>query len=148
MRLVDRRDGARGHAGRLVDAVDELHGHHGVVGVGAHKKANDFLALIGAYPMLRDAVDASVLVADRRWNLRLKNGIDVRLPEKDVETAIQTLVRLDRDKKLAAAFAGLTPGRRREYNLHFASAKQSATRESRIDKCVPNILAGKGMRDA
>ena len=69
-------------------------------------------------------------------------------PASTLELVEELQRRLDRDKKLAAAFAGLTPGRRREYNLHFASAKQSATRESRIDKCVPNILAGKGMRDA
>jgi uncharacterized protein YdeI (YjbR/CyaY-like superfamily) len=69
-------------------------------------------------------------------------------PAPTLELVEELQRRLDRDKKLAAAFAGLTPGRRREYNLHFASAKQSATRESRIDKCVPNILAGKGMRDA
>jgi len=71
-----------------------------VVGVGAQTKARDFLALIATYPLLRDTVDAAVRVADRRWNLRLKNGIDVRLPENNVETALQTLVRLDRDKKL------------------------------------------------
>jgi cell division protein FtsQ len=71
-----------------------------VVGQGAQAKARDFLALIDSYPVLRDSVEASVRVADRRWNLRLKSGIDVRLPENDVEAALQTLVRLDRDKKL------------------------------------------------
>jgi cell division protein FtsQ len=45
-------------------------------------------------------VEASVLVAERRWNLRLKNGIEVRLPETDPEHALQTLVQLDHDKKL------------------------------------------------
>lgn len=55
--------------------------------------------------------------------------------------------RLDSDPELAAAFAALTPGRQREYNFHIAEAKQAKTRESRIDKCVPKILAGKGLRD-
>lgn len=55
--------------------------------------------------------------------------------------------RLDRDPELAAAFASLTPGRQREYNFHISGAKQAKTRESRIDKCVPKILAGKGFRD-
>jgi len=55
--------------------------------------------------------------------------------------------RLAKNAKLRKAFEGLTPGRQREYNLHFAAAKQSATRESRIDKCAPQILAGKGLRD-
>lgn len=55
--------------------------------------------------------------------------------------------RLDGDPQLKAAFEALTPGRQREYNLHIGGAKQSKTRESRIDTCVPKILAGKGFRD-
>ena len=43
---------------------------------------------------------ASIFVAERRWNLRLKNGIDVRLPETNVEQALDRLVALDREKKL------------------------------------------------
>jgi cell division protein FtsQ len=39
-------------------------------------------------------------VAERRWNLRLKNGVDVRLPEFDVARALDQLVGLDRDKKI------------------------------------------------
>ena len=71
-----------------------------VVGNGAAVKARDFLAVLDRYPSLRDQVRASILVADRRWNLRLKNGIDVRLPDTDVERALETLARLDRDKHL------------------------------------------------
>lgn len=55
--------------------------------------------------------------------------------------------RLDRDPELRAAFEALTPGRRREYHLHVASAKRSDTRRSRVERCVPGILAGKGLRD-
>lgn len=55
--------------------------------------------------------------------------------------------RLNRNSKLKAAFKALTPGRQRAYLLHFSSAKQSKTRESRIDKCEPKILAGKGLDD-
>lgn len=71
-----------------------------VVGAGAEVRAKDFLALIGRYPEITRAVSASVLVAERRWNLRLKNGVDVRLPETGVEQAIETLVALDQEKKL------------------------------------------------
>lgn len=49
--------------------------------------------------------------------------------------------------KLKAAFEKLTPGRQRGYILHFAGAKQSATIVSRIEKCAPKILAGKGLND-
>jgi cell division protein FtsQ len=71
-----------------------------VVGRGAETRAKDFLALLDRYPELREAVRASVFVGERRWNLRLKNGIDVRLPESDVAPALARLVALDREKSL------------------------------------------------
>jgi cell division protein FtsQ len=71
-----------------------------VVGRGAQLQAKDFLALLERYPEIRSEVRASVLVAERRWNLRMKNGIDVRLPETDVERAFDQLAKLDRDEKL------------------------------------------------
>ena len=71
-----------------------------VVGRGAQRQAKDFLATIDRYPDIRSILRASVLVAERRWNLRLSNGIDVRLPEANVEQALDRLVALDRDKKL------------------------------------------------
>src|SRR5262245_4461466 len=73
-----------------------------VVGPGAAKKAKDFLAVLDRHPAIRDSVRASILVADRRWNLKLKNGIDVRLPESDVEGGLGKLAALDRDKKLTS----------------------------------------------
>jgi uncharacterized protein YdeI (YjbR/CyaY-like superfamily) len=45
------------------------------------------------------------------------------------------------------AFHALTPGRQRAYTLHFSSAKQAETRSSRIEKCMPRILEGKGLVD-
>jgi cell division protein FtsQ len=71
-----------------------------VVGRGAQTKARDFLALLDRYPAIREQVRASVLVAERRWNLKLKNQVDVRLPETDIGPALETLVALDRDKRL------------------------------------------------
>jgi cell division protein FtsQ len=71
-----------------------------VVGKGAEKQAKSFLTILDNYPEIRSLLRASVLVADRRWNLRLTNGIDVRLPETNVDQALERLVVLDRDKKL------------------------------------------------
>jgi len=51
-----------------------------VVGPGAAQAAKDFLAIVDHYPAIRSVLRASILVAERRWNLRLENGIDVRLP--------------------------------------------------------------------
>jgi cell division protein FtsQ len=71
-----------------------------VVGTGAAPLAKDFLAVVDRYPGIRALVRASILVAQRRWNLRLTNGTDVRLPEANLEAALDRLVELDRDKKL------------------------------------------------
>lgn len=71
-----------------------------VVGVGAAARAKDFLALLDGYPAIRGQVHAAVLVAERRWNVMLRNGIEVRLPEADPVAALDTLVRLDRDDKI------------------------------------------------
>jgi cell division protein FtsQ len=70
------------------------------VGAGAGARAKEFQALIERYPDIRDQLRAAVLVSERRWNLRLKNGVDVELPEDGVTQALDRLVALDRDKKL------------------------------------------------
>src|SRR6478736_2860150 len=56
--------------------------------------------VLDRYPDLRASVRATVLVGERRWNLRLKNGIDVRLPETDIAPALERLVALDKEKNL------------------------------------------------
>jgi uncharacterized protein YdeI (YjbR/CyaY-like superfamily) len=66
-------------------------------------------------------------------------------PEPELVEELQR--RLDEDPEFRTAFTSLTPGRQREYHLYFSDAKQSSTRESRIDKCSEKILAGKGLRD-
>jgi uncharacterized protein YdeI (YjbR/CyaY-like superfamily) len=55
--------------------------------------------------------------------------------------------RLEKHRKLKTAFEKLTPGRQRGYLLYFSSAKQEATRESRIEKYAEKILEGKGLED-
>jgi uncharacterized protein YdeI (YjbR/CyaY-like superfamily) len=46
-----------------------------------------------------------------------------------------------------AAFNALTPGKQRGYLIHFSQPKQAATRQSRIEKCIPKIFEGKGFND-
>jgi len=48
---------------------------------------------------------------------------------------------------LKTAFDALTPGRQRAYIYYFSAPKQSKTRESRVEKCMPQILKGKGLND-
>ena len=73
-------------------------------------------------------------------------GIDIG-PAPELVLVDELQQRLDEDAALEAAFEGLTPGRRREYNLYVSDAKRAETREARIDRCVPKILDGKGFRD-
>lgn len=73
-----------------------------VVGKGAERAAVPFLALLARYPAIARQVEASVLVAERRWNLHLKNGVEVLLPEFETERALQAMAGLDRDRRLLA----------------------------------------------
>lgn len=55
--------------------------------------------------------------------------------------------RLETDAKLRKAFEALTPGRRRSHILHVSGAKQSETRERRVDRCAEDIFAGRGFNE-
>ena len=77
-----------------------------------------------------------------------KTGRKVRLKEtSEYDVPQEFRDRLDEDPELEAAFGELTPGRQRAYLLHFSQAKQSKTRASRVEKCIPRIMAGKGLTD-
>jgi uncharacterized protein YdeI (YjbR/CyaY-like superfamily) len=77
-----------------------------------------------------------------------KAGLKVDFKAKRELELPEELARiLAKDRRLAKAFYALTPGRQRGYVLHFTGAKQSQTRTARIEKCIPDILAGKGLHD-
>ncbi len=65
----------------------------------------------------------------------------------EFETPEEFQIQLDKAPKLKKAFESLTPGRQRAYLLHLSAPKQSKTRESRVEKAIPQILAGKGLND-
>jgi len=73
-----------------------------VVGKGADTQARDFLALLARYPQVNSVTKAAIYIGERRWNLRLKDGLDIRLPEQDVGNALAALSKLDKDEKLFA----------------------------------------------
>ena len=66
-------------------------------------------------------------------------------PEQSIPEEFQN--KLDEIPALKVAFEALTPGRQKAYNYYFSEPKQSKTRASRIEKCVPQILNGKGLND-
>lgn len=92
---------------------------------------------------------AAVIEAYIREAVEIENaGLKVVLKEtKEFPMPEEFRLRLESSLELKEAFENLTPGRQRGYLLHFAQPKQAATRESRIDKSVPMILAGKGLKD-
>lgn len=77
-----------------------------------------------------------------------KSGVKVKMKKtREFETPEEFQNKLNESPELKAAFEALTPGRQRAYLLHFSSARQSKTRESRIEKYIPEILKGKGLND-
>ena len=80
--------------------VAEYHGLPLIVGKGAPQAAAGLIALLAAEPQLGGRVAAAVRVGERRWNMRLKDGIDIRLPEKDALTAWRKLARYEENNGL------------------------------------------------
>jgi len=91
-------------------------------------------------PKVRACVDEAVEVEKAGLRVDVDANSELKLPE-------EFLSELERNPALKSAFEALTPGRQRGYGYFFSAAKQSKTRVSRIEKCIPDILAGKGMHD-
>lgn len=89
---------------------------------------------------LKAYIKEAIKVEKAGVKMPLKKTSEFKMPEE-----FQNV--LDRTPALKKAFYALTPGRQRGYLLYFSSAKQSTTRESRIEKSIPKILKGKGLDD-
>jgi uncharacterized protein YdeI (YjbR/CyaY-like superfamily) len=77
-----------------------------------------------------------------------KSGVKVKMKKtKEFEMPEEFQLKLDENSALKVAFESLSPGRQRAYLLYFSSAKQTKTRESRIEKYILEILQGKGLND-
>lgn len=77
-----------------------------------------------------------------------KAGLKVDLKKTGAfTTPVEFQDKLNESTALKTAFNALTPGRQRAYLLYFAAPKQGKTRETRIEKCMHQILAGKGLND-
>ena len=89
---------------------------------------------------LKGIVKQAVDVEKAGLKVAFKKSTDLVYPKEFQD-------RLDRNSALREAFLKLTPGRQRQYHLHFTGAKLPATRESRVEKAVPLILDGMGLND-
>jgi uncharacterized protein YdeI (YjbR/CyaY-like superfamily) len=76
-----------------------------------------------------------------------KAGLEVNFKKNPEPIPEEFQNKLDEIPALKAAFDALTPGRQRGYILYFSGAKQSKTRKSRVEKCMQQILNGKGLND-
>ncbi|CAI8799590.1 YdeI/OmpD-associated family protein [Chryseobacterium sp. IT-36CA2] len=90
--------------------------------------------------VLREYMFEAVEIEESGAKVEMKKTKEFEMVEE-----FQTI--LDQDPALKEAFETLTPGRQRAYLLHFSSAKQSKTREARIEKCIPQIMDGIGLND-
>ena len=59
-----------------------------------------FRSLLARYPQVNSVTKAAIFIGERRWNLRIRDGLDVRLPENDVGNALAALSKLDKDDHL------------------------------------------------
>jgi uncharacterized protein YdeI (YjbR/CyaY-like superfamily) len=91
-------------------------------------------------PILKAYIHEAVEVEKSGLKVKLKKITERKVPE-------ELQKKLDEIPALKTAFHALTPGRQRAYLLYFSGAKQSKTREARVEKCVQRILNGKGLND-
>jgi cell division protein FtsQ len=70
------------------------------VGLGADRHADELEARLIFHPELKTRVKAAIRVADRRWDLRLDNGVTIRLPERDVDAALARLTDFDGGREI------------------------------------------------
>jgi uncharacterized protein YdeI (YjbR/CyaY-like superfamily) len=91
-------------------------------------------------PILKAYINEAIEVEKAGLKVKLKKTSDFKVPEEFQK-------KLDEIPALKKAFAALTPGRQRGYLFYFSAAKQSKTREARIEKCAPQILKGRGLDD-
>jgi uncharacterized protein YdeI (YjbR/CyaY-like superfamily) len=85
-------------------------------------------------------ITEAIAVEKSGAKVKMKSVAEFDVPEEFRE-------RMDDDPNLAEAFHALTPGRQKAYLLHFAGAKQAATRAARVEKQAPRILQGLGLSD-
>lgn len=91
--------------------------------------------------ILKAYIHEAIEVEKAGLKVNLKKTTEFKIPEEFQN-------KLDEIPALKNAFDALTPGRQRAYILYFSAPKQSKTRESRVEKCVQQILNGKGLNDS
>jgi uncharacterized protein YdeI (YjbR/CyaY-like superfamily) len=100
----------------------------------------DVRQIVEMEPILKEYIQQAIELEKAGSRVQFKKTADFPVPEEFRD-------KLESMPALKPAFAALTSGRQRAYLLHFSAPKQSKTRASRIEKCIKQILNGKGLND-
>jgi uncharacterized protein YdeI (YjbR/CyaY-like superfamily) len=110
------------------------------VQVARQIRFTSLLEIVEREPVLKAYIHRAIEVEKAGLKVEVKKTSDFAVP-------VEFQSKLDHIPALKAAFEALTPGRQRGYLFHFSQPKQSKTREARVEKYIPKILAGKGWDD-
>ena len=110
------------------------------VQAGRQVRFTDVREIVRLEPILKNYIYEAIEVEKAGLKVSFKKTTEFKMPEEFQKKLAKT-------PKLKIAFESLTPGRQRAYLLYFSSAKQSKTRQSRVEKWLPQILKGKGLDD-
>lgn len=110
------------------------------VQAGRQIRFTDVRGIVEMETVLKDYVHEAIEIEKAGLKVNLKKTAEFKIPEEFQR-------KLNEIPALKTAFDALTPGRQRAYILHFSAPKQSKTQESRIEKCMRQILDGKGLDD-
>ncbi|HEU4983565.1 MAG TPA: YdeI/OmpD-associated family protein [Acidobacteriaceae bacterium] len=114
--------------------------------IGEHTQAGRWIPFVSLKEIsarrtaLKSYIQEAIKVEESGKKVPLKKPSEYAVPE-------ELQARLNASPKLKAAFEALTPGRRKSYIFHVASAKQAKTRAARAEKCAPMILSGLGFNE-
>jgi uncharacterized protein YdeI (YjbR/CyaY-like superfamily) len=108
--------------------------------VGRQMRFPDVATIMKQAPVLKAYIKEAIAIEKAGLSAKSTKPKALAMPEEFKQV-------LDADAQLKAAFTALTPGRQNAYLIHFAAAKQAKTRQARIEKYLPQILAGKGLND-
>ncbi|MEI6513432.1 MAG: YdeI/OmpD-associated family protein [bacterium] len=110
------------------------------VQAGRQLRFTDVKEIIKSEKIIKQYISEAIAIESAGMEVKMTKAVGFEIP-KDIQA------QLKKTPGLMTSFKKLTPGRQRGYVLYFSAAKQEKTRDSRIEKCAPRILDGKGLND-
>jgi cell division protein FtsQ len=110
-----------------------------VVGAGARLRVREYAEILDAVPELRSQIRAGTLISERRWTIKMTNGVDVKLPEERPVEALREFERLNREAQILTkdiiAVDMRIPGR----VAVRLSEESAAARREYFEKTLPKV---------